>query len=392
MNYSSERLTEVDTTIVVDTNILIYNPEVLDRPNIKIPFVVLQELDKLKTDERIGFEARRAIRAIKEKDPNIDIEFSSERYSNNDDLILECALKNNAGLLTKDISLTNKAKSRGVLVSDPYDDHENTYKGVKTAILSEAAMADMYQNPYDNVFDLCQNQYLIVKNDSGITVDKLKWSKDKMVQIKLPPSKVVKPLNDLQACALDLLNDKDIPIKILAGTYGSGKTLLNIRMALYHVMQRGTYSKIMLVRNPIGSGQEIGFIKGDKDTKIEPFYKPIEQNLEGGEFQLRQMLISKQLEFEIPYYIKGQSLAYTWTLVDEAEDLDKKLIKLIGTRLAEGSCITFSGDWKQAEPKYARDNGLIYLLNQTKNNPLTGAVVLDDDVRSDASKVFAELD
>jgi len=377
---------------VVDTNLLLHNIDILSQEeNIIIPLVVLQELDKLKNDDCIGFEARRAIREIKSSSVKIDIDFGCDEVKN-DDIILQCAKTHDSKLYTKDICLGIKANQFGVEAIDPYPEGDSIYTGIKTVYLSDADMSNMYENPYDNIFNLCPNQYLLVKNDEGHTVDKMKWISNKLVNLKLPPNKIIKPLNDLQAFAIDLLNDTDIPIKILAGTYGSGKSFINIRMALYHLLQKGNYSKILFIRNPIGSGEEIGHLPGTKDEKIGPFYKVIEQQLEGGELELQRLLQYRQLEYEIPYHIKGQSISSTYMLVDEAEDMNKKIIKLIGTRVAENSCICFSGDWKQAESKYMRDNGLLYLINKTKNNPLVGAVVLDTDVRSSASKVFADLD
>lgn len=382
----------IDKNIVVDTNILLYNPEVLTLENVIIPFVALQELDKLKNSDEVGFEARRAIRLINESSIKIDINFSSPELDYNDDLFIKCAKEHEAVLYTKDLALSIKANASKIESGDPYKTSDGIYTGIKEVTLTDKEIAYMYENTFDNVFDLYPNQYLLVKNDSGEVVDKLKWISNKLVNLKLPPSKIIKPLNDKQAFALDLLNDKDIPIKVLAGTYGSGKTFINIRMALYHLLQKGNYSKILFVRNPIGSGEEIGHLPGSKEEKIGPFYKVIEQQLDGGELQLQQLLQYRQLEYEIPYHIKGQSISNTFILVDEAEDMNKKILKLIGTRIAEGSCICFSGDWKQAEGKYMKDNGLTFLLNATKNNPLVGAVVMDDDVRSTASKVFADLD
>ena len=51
----------------------------------------------------------------------------------------------------------------------------------------------------------------------------------------------------------------------------------------------------------------------------------------------------------------------------------------------------FSGDIAQAESKYRRNNGLQEFINKAKGNPLVGVVVLKEDVRSTASKVFADL-
>jgi PhoH-like ATPase len=89
--------------------------------------------------------------------------------------------------------------------------------------------------------------------------------------------------------------------------------------------------------------------------------------------------------------MKGLSIQDTYILVDEAEDLSKRLIKLLGTRVAEGSVIVFSGDFEQAEEKYVHNNGLYQAIEKLKGHPLVGIVVLDEDIRSSASKAFAGL-
>ena len=148
----------------------------------------------------------------------------------------------------------------------------------------------------------------------------------------------------------------------------------------------------MMVRNPVGSGEEVGILPGNKMEKIYDFFKPVIQHLDGGEFQAQQMVQREELIAEIPFYMKGLSLDHGYfVIVDEAEDLDLKTLKLIGTRIGKDSCIVFSGDYEQAESKYVRNNGLIKMVNTLKGNPLVGIVTLDTDVRSEASKVFAEL-
>jgi predicted ribonuclease YlaK len=147
----------------------------------------------------------------------------------------------------------------------------------------------------------------------------------------------------------------------------------------------------MVVRNPIGSGKEIGFLPGDKDEKTYGFFLPFIQHLDGGEFEAKSLIQRGQLEKEVPYFIKGRSIGSTFLYVDEAEDLTLRDIKTIGSRIEETSCVCFTGDYKQAERGYEYNNGLMQAIEQLKGNPLVGIVVLEDDVRSLASKVFADL-
>lgn len=388
---------------VADTNVLLDEIESLEGYKIVLLSHTLRELEVIKAtrnNEELKFQARRATRYIKENINNFHFDIKDyngselgKNFSNTyeDNNILSACKQNSYGIITKDILLQYKAKGLGIEVIDIDDNKDIDYKGYKFVDLSDTEMAYLYENMSKNVYGLLTNQYLIVRNNNKRTVDRLRWNGEKHVSLHLPPKKIIEPYNDLQACALDLLNNTSIPIKIIAGTYGSGKTLLNTKMATYHVLEKGNYGKIMMVRNPIGSGEEIGFLQGNKDKKTEGFFKPIIQHLEGGEQEAEYLEQRGQLLREIPFYMKGLSINDTFILVDEAEDLDTKLIKLIGTRLGCRSVVTFSGDYNQSEDKYKANNGLLAAINKLKGDPLVGIIVLDRDVRSEASRVFAKI-
>ena len=149
-----------------------------------------------------------------------------------------------------------------------------------------------------------------------------------------------------------------------------------------------------MVRNPTGSGEEIGFLPGDLEDKTADFFAPFIDNMDGGEQELENMKRRGEIDTQIPFYLKGRSIPQTFIIVDEAEDLTAKDFKLIGSRIAEGSAVIFTGDFKQAETKYVYNNGLSKFIQYVSENPspLVGIVVLDDDVRSDASKFFVNFE
>lgn len=389
---------------LLDTNTLIDFPTIINKYPVVITSMVLRELEKLETQKRDNYElTRKIVRAKQVLDANenvifldlkdykltINDEFDAQYVDN---LIIQCCVDNGYGLLTKDRLLRFKAKMYNIPVIKPEKEAINDYyKGYYIATPSDGDLANFYENIDTNFYELETNEYLILRNEEGKTLQILRWDGQTHIGLKLPPSKYIKPMNDLQACALDLLTNKDIPVKFILGTYGSGKTFLNTKMAIYHVMEKGNQAKIMMIRNPIGTGEQIGFLSGDKDEKTEGFFKPIVQHLDGGEqtaYFLEQRGI---LQKEIPFYMKGLSIDETFMLCDEAEDLNIQLIKLIGTRIGKNSVLTFSGDYNQAEGKYVNNNGLIHAVEGLKGNPLVGVVVLDLDVRSDASRIFAEL-
>lgn len=413
----------------LDTNLFLRNPNILDELegyNLSVPSMILRELEKFENQkyrygEQLAFEAREIRRGLKKCKDKVYIDLKDFMWDLNseyspdypDNQLLKYCLVSGDGLITYDGLLYEKAIELGIEVLNIEESEKSSHRGEYTGIHKlyiskpkpedQQILAKIYQQPELNTYNLLINQYLVVYDkDKPIydefgkivryeVIDKFRFNGEKLVKLKIPDKKVVKAKNEEQECALDLLNNASIPIKIIAGTYGSGKTYLNVKMALHHVLEKGNQAKIMVLRNPIGSGEAIGWLKGSKEDKTQDFFKPFVQHLEGGEQEAELLETRGQLIKEIPYYIKGLSIDDTFVMVDEAEDLDSKLLKLIGTRLGQNSVITFAGDFKQAEDKFQRNNGLLHAIERLKGNPLVGIVILTEDVRSEASKVFAEM-
>jgi PhoH-like ATPase len=394
---------------LVDTNVFLDDLERLDNLKIVVLSSVIRELDQHKSrkfnkdDEDLRYRARRATRYIKENSHRIKKDLKDYKWNLNtefdsnyvDNIILQACVENGYGLITKDYLLEIKAEGYRIplIIIDDNTSSITSYSGVKELhVSSDEEFAQLYEEPCK--LGLLRNQYLIVYADHKDEVHCHRWTGEALIELDLPPKRVCEPQNYHQACALDLLYNMKIPIKIIAGTYGAGKTYLTVKVGLEFVNGKNSrkhYGKMMMVRNPIGAGEMIGYLKGTKEDKTEDFFKPIVQHLNGGFIELAQMEQYGKLTKEIPFYMKGLSIDDTFIIVDEAEDLNKKLIKLVGTRLGKNSCIVFSGDFNQAEDKYAHNNGLYIAIEKLKGNPLVGIVVLPEDIRSEASKVFAEM-
>ena len=235
------------------------------------------------------------------------------------------------------------------------------------------------------------NEYLIIQNTDDSSEKEMRFDGEKFVALKLPPSKYIKAKNSLQRCALDILNNQDITIAAILGGYGSGKTFITMQMALYSVNEKGYQSKILGVRSPQGEGKEIGYLPGDMESKVEGFFEPLTQQLDGGEFELESLKQRGVLETNIPFYMKGTTYNNTVILVDEAEDLDDKQIRLVGTRVGANSKICFSGDYKQSVINTTDSNALVKMCNEFKGNKNFATIYLGEDVRSSTSKMFANL-
>lgn len=263
------------------------------------------------------------------------------------------------------------------------------YKGYKR-IEGDTEYINLMLNPKRHN-EWCINEYAIIKNTETNQESEMRFDGTKFVSLKLPDSKYIKGKNAAQRCALDALNNDKITAVAILGTYGSGKSFLTMRMGLYRIKEKGTQSKILCVREPWGEGREIGFLPGGKEDKIEKFLEPFIQQLEGGIYEYERLVNQEVLNSNVLYYMKGTTYDETIMLCDEAEDLTEKQIKLVGTRIGKNSKIYFSGDYKQSLLDSSESNPLLRMCEQLRGNPLFACVYLTEDVRSETSKMFADL-
>lgn len=266
---------------------------------------------------------------------------------------------------------------------------DSIYKGYKEIV---GTTGDINQYMTDiNFDDWYINEYLIIKNIDDESESEMRYDGEKFVPLKLPPSRYIRAKNALQRCALDILNNKDITVVAILGTYGSGKSAISMKMCCYSVIEKGWRSKIIGIRSPIGEGREIGFLKGSFDDKTNAFFLPLQDQLEGGFFEVESLKQRGVLESNIPYFLKGRTFSDAEILVDEAEDLTIKEIRLVGTRLGQNSRIVLNGDFKQSVNKADCSNPLIQMCNKFKGHSKFACITLEEDVRSETSKMFAEL-
>ena len=248
------------------------------------------------------------------------------------------------------------------------------------------------------------NQYVILHDLDTDSESAVRWDANaqEFVDIRYKTTKV-KPLNIYQECAMDLLYNDDIPIKVIAGNYGSGKSLLSMKI-MEEKIYTGLYDKMLLLRNPIAvDAIEIGALPGDFHSKLGHFFSPMVQYLTNDTmFDYKEAFDPKneeaakrrgyQLDMDIVQNLKGISVDRTIVVLDEAEDLSLKLIKVAGTRIGKGSMFVMMGDIKnQTEDKYKYDNGLAAFIEYAKDEPLVGIIYLPMDVRSEMSRIFADL-
>lgn len=266
---------------------------------------------------------------------------------------------------------------------------DGIYKGYKS-LSGTTNQINEYMNSIDPNDWNC-NEYIIINNTDDGTEREMRWDGEKFVALRLPPSKIIKGKNALQRCALDMLNNKEITVCVVLGTYGSGKSFLVTRMADYCVREKGWQSKICFIREPWGEGREEGYLKGDFEQKNDIWTLPIKQQFDGQEYEVDRMKDQGIIEFNIPTYMKGTTYPSTVLVVDEAEDLSEKQIRLIGTRIGEDGRIFWNGDFRQSLLDDTHSNPLLKMCKALRGNKLFACILLEEDVRSETSKLFADL-
>lgn len=392
-----------------------YNDPNLFKDDIGIVSTSLRELENIKTsghkDPETKYKARKISRRLDEEVGNYTVlpftqstaktlEFSQLDPEIPDNQILGILIeRKNSGfrsdtLITNDICLKNIARIYNVTVESAHPGSE-VYKGYKRIVGTAEDINRIFENGNADG-DWHTNEYLVFEPTDGSTPFEKRWDGEKFVDLVLPPSSVVKGWNNLQRCALDALYNDEISIVAIPGGYGSGKTKLVTDIARYKVSvpSRGgsnRQGKILLVREPVGEGHEIGFLPGDVENKTGEFFKPIIQQLEGEEQEFTSLQEQGIIECQIPYYMKGDTYNNTIILCDEAEDFTQKIVKLVGTRVGKDSRIFFAGDYKQSLVDSTSNNPLMKMCASFAGDKDFACVYLEEDVRSSVSKKFANL-
>ena len=251
-------------------------------------------------------------------------------------------------------------------------------------------IASFYQGEME--LDLKINQYLILKNEKDEVIDKLRWDGNSFVPLTYPKVKGFKPKTIKQEFLADLLSNKDIPIKIIAGCAGSGKTAVSIMFGM-HFLLKGLFQKIFVVRHNVSVGEKMGFLPGTKFEKIRGWLGFMEDNLMDSQMTIEELYEKGSLDTDSLEMMKGRSIANSFIMIEESEDIDESQFKMLGERISYDSVICFIGDYNQVtHEKYRVSSGLKRAIENLSGNPLCGVLVFDepefDNVRSNASKLF----
>ena len=195
-------------------------------------------------------------------------------------------------------------------------------------------------------------------------------------------SKVIYPRNDEQICAIDMLLDESKTIKLLTGSWGTGKTMLLVSAAL-NMINRGRYDRIIWIRNNIDvkDTKDIGALPGEAIEKLLPYLGPFIDHV--GEDEVKSMISNGSLIVEPLQFLRGRNFENSIIMCSEAENLTKEHIQLIIARAAEGSIVMFDADNRQRDKAiFEKSKGIETMIDRFKGNNLFGYVHLIKGERS----------
>lgn len=220
----------------------------------------------------------------------------------------------------------------------------------------------------------------------------------------------IRARNAEQSFALELLLDPRVDFVALLGQAGTGKTLLTLAAGLEQVIESSIYSEIIFTRATVPLGQDIGFLPGTEEEKMNPWMGALDDNLEvllgdaedekpsvfgkgnpaGKASSLEQL--RRRIKVRSMNFMRGRTFLHKFLVIDEAQNLTPKQMKAIITRAGPGTKVVCLGNLGQIDTPYLTEgsSGLSYAVEHFRNGDPSlhfgwshyGHIILSQAVRS----------
>ncbi|MBC7984294.1 MAG: PhoH family protein [Candidatus Obscuribacterales bacterium] len=199
--------------------------------------------------------------------------------------------------------------------------------------------------------------------------------------------------NREQNFALNLLMNPDIDFVTILGPAGTGKTLITLAAALMQTLEHNRYGEIIMTRVTIPLGEDIGFLPGTEEEKMEPWMGALMDNLEvltqsqeGGQWgrAATNDLLRNRIKIRSLNFMRGRTFLNRFLIIDEAQNLTPKQMKAMVTRAGPGTKLVCLGNIAQIDTPYLSETtcGLTYVVNRFRGWAHAGHITLQRGERS----------
>lgn len=327
-------------------------------------------------------------------------------------------------LVSKDINMRIKARALGLPAEDYFndqvlEDRDLMYSGVMTLPADfwpkhgkdMESWADgksgtmFYRVTGPSVPSMLVNQFVYQENPDGSTPF---YAQVKEINGKTALLQTLKDFshqknnvwsvtarNREQNFAMNLLMNPDVDFITLLGQAGTGKTLLALAAGLEQVLDSKRYNEIIITRATVPVGEDIGFLPGTEEEKMQPWMGAFDDNLEvlqrnedggAGEWgrAATQELIRSRIKVKSMNFMRGRTFVSKFVIIDEAQNLTPKQMKTLVTRAGPGTKIVCLGNIAQIDTPYLTEgsSGLTYVVDRFKGWRHGGHVTLARGERS----------
>ncbi len=441
-----------NSTYVLDTNVLLHDPSSIfafKENELVLPITVFEEIDRFKKDvNELGRNARSCSRILDQLRalgslrvgitlPNggrLRVEYAVADSAfpitwgpeTNDNRILGCVVRlarelapKRVVLVTRDTNMRLKCDALGVTAEDYHNakvDVDEAYTGfveieVDVDLVTRIHSQKQHGIPLNDGPELRANQFARLmaagrpQSTVLVRVDSYRGVLRLVQEHRARDLWGIDAKNKEQSFALDLLMDPQVNLVTLTGGAGTGKTLLALAAGCAQSLDaEARYRKLLVSRPIFPLGRDIGFLPGDVEQKLNPWMKPIFDNLEllvsqrdvdrtRREPAYQHLFDRGLIEVEPLTYIRGRSIPDQFLIVDEAQNLTPHEVKTVLTRAGSGTKVVLTGDVHQIDHPYvdAMSNGLTYAIERFKDQPLAGHVSLRKGERSPLAELAANV-
>jgi PhoH-like ATPase len=321
-------------------------------------------------------------------------------------------------LVTKDINMRIKARTLGLAAEDYFSDKalEDTdllYSGAcelppdfweshaQDMKSWQSAGRSFYRVRGPAVASMLINQFVYLNGDAPFSAWVKEINEGTAVLETLrdhtnPRNSVwgITARNREQNFALNALLSPDIDFVSLVGQAGTGKTLLALAAGLEQTLERKDFSEIIITRVTVPLGEDIGFLPGTEEEKMNPWMGALEDNLEvldktdedagdWGRAATRDLIRSK-IKVKSLNFMRGRTFLNKYLVIDEAQNLTPKQIKTLVTRAGPGTKVVCMGNIAQIDTPYLTEgsSGLTYVVDRFQGWAHSGHITLQRGERS----------